>query len=100
MISPNPRACCFSRLIPWKNKGLSGPVGEVTGNEGGTSGNYPQTGATPGGSRKRSPGHGGMTLTDKVIRKHRVSGGANRESGCRAMRNGGIGNNVDAMAPR
>ena len=48
MISPNPRACCFSRLIPWKNKGLSGPVGEVTGNEGGTSGNYPQTGATPG----------------------------------------------------
>ena len=32
--------------------------------------------------------------TKTAIHEHRVSGGANCESGCSAMRNGGIGHNV------
>ena len=44
--------------------------------------------------------HGGMTFTGKVIREHRVSAGANRESGCSAMHNRGIGDNVSMAAPR
>ena len=50
-------ASFFSRLIAWKSKGSSAPVGEITGDEGGTSGNDPHTGGNPGESGKRSPGH-------------------------------------------
>jgi hypothetical protein len=41
-----------------------------------------------------------MTLIDNMIREHRASGYANRESGCSAMRNQGIGHHVDTGAPR
>ena len=43
---------------------------------------------------------GGMTLTGKAICEHRVSSGTNRESGCSAMRNGGIGHNASTAPPR
>jgi hypothetical protein len=41
--------------------------------------------------------YGGMTLNSKAIHEHCVSGGVNRESGCSAMRNGGVGT---TSAPR
>ena len=44
--------------------------------------------------------YGGMTLNSKAIHEHCVSGGVNRESGCSAMRNGGVGHNVSTAAPR
>ncbi|HTX94015.1 MAG TPA: hypothetical protein VME67_03740 [Mycobacterium sp.] len=77
-------ASFFSRMIlAWKDRGESAQVGDVTEGEG-TSGKDPDTGGTPGESKKRSPGReGGQPSGARSNRKGpRIGGGVkHRENG-------------------
>lgn len=90
-------ASFFSRLIAaWKDKGEPGEVGDVT-EDNGTSGNDPNTGGTPGESKKRSPGReGGQPSAISSNKKGpRIGGGVKHREHGPAMSNPNVAEPLD-----